>query len=116
MARGLHEKDKKYFGPQWVPILRKAVTDLSWLWSENYGERSSLELVGNRYQLTTRQRLALKRCKALIHSNQVVTTSDSQVLNRVSKWYNLTARVIDKKLPKAWIIDLSNSSSSQKKT
>jgi hypothetical protein len=37
------------------------VADLSWLQGRGYATESALELVGNRYQLTSRQRLAVMR-------------------------------------------------------
>lgn len=42
--------------------LRAAMHDLCWLLDRDYALASAVELVGNRYALTARQRLALKRC------------------------------------------------------
>lgn len=42
--------------------LRQAVRDLSWLRTHGYAERSALKLVGDRYQLRARQRVAVGRC------------------------------------------------------
>jgi len=42
--------------------LRRAVRDLSWLRTHGYAERSALKLVGDRYQLRARQRVAVGRC------------------------------------------------------
>lgn len=42
-------------------MLRCAVGDLSWLVGRGYAERSALTLVGDRYQLRHRQRLAVMR-------------------------------------------------------
>ena len=42
--------------------LRRAVSELSWLLSRGYAETSSLKLVGDRYSLLERQRLAVLRC------------------------------------------------------
>ena len=36
--------------------------DLSWLFSRGYAEPSALKLVGDRYALTERQRIAVRRC------------------------------------------------------
>ena len=44
------------------PVLREAVAHLSWLLSRGYAERSALKLVGDRFQLTERQRIAVMRC------------------------------------------------------
>lgn len=59
--RGAHSNDVILFGPKWIPILREAVGDISWLLSKGYSSNSSLELVGNRYRLNKRQRHALWR-------------------------------------------------------
>lgn len=49
------------FAPKWLPILQEAISDLSFLLTRGYGETSSLEIVGNRYKLNKRQRMALGR-------------------------------------------------------
>ncbi len=60
--RGPHPEDAKLFTPQTQPTLRQAVADMSWLLSNGYADKSSLKLVGDRYELTSRQRLAIMRC------------------------------------------------------
>lgn len=42
--------------------LRRATDDLCWLLNRGYAARSALELVGNRYELSVRQRSAVARC------------------------------------------------------
>jgi hypothetical protein len=59
--RGHHPEDPKLFGPDALPRLGTAVRDLSLLLTRGYAERSSLKLVGDRYELTARQRLAVLR-------------------------------------------------------
>lgn len=59
--RGSHPADQALFGPRMIPILRAATADLCWLLSHGYAHRSSLALVGDRHQLTARQRLAVGR-------------------------------------------------------
>jgi hypothetical protein len=59
--RGPHPADTSLFGPKWVPVLRRAVDELSWLLTRGYPPASTLELVGNRYALTERQRWAVGR-------------------------------------------------------
>jgi len=44
------------------PCLREAVADYSWLLGRRYSTKSALELVGDRYQLAERHRLAVMRC------------------------------------------------------
>ncbi len=60
--RGAAPEDERLFAPGTLPALRAAVSDLSWLLSRGYAIQSSLELVGNRYALRDRQRLAVGRC------------------------------------------------------
>lgn len=60
--RGAAPGDDQLFGADAVPLLREATNDLCWLLSRGYAHTSSLELVGNRYSLRERQRLAVGRC------------------------------------------------------
>ncbi len=62
--RGLAPEDAAAFAPGMLPRLRAAVADLSWLLTRGYAEDSSLKLVGDRHDLTARQRLAVRRCAA----------------------------------------------------
>jgi hypothetical protein len=59
--RGPHPDDGRLFGAPALPKLRTAVAEYSWLLSRGYAEKSALKLVGDRYQLTARQRLAVRR-------------------------------------------------------
>jgi hypothetical protein len=62
--RGKHPNDDRLFGPKWLPVFREAVSDLSFLLSRSYGENAALALVGNRYRLNKRQRMAVLRMSA----------------------------------------------------
>lgn len=70
--RGPHPEDASLFAPDQVPNLREAARDLSWLLTREYAPPSATELVGNRYSLEARQRIAVARCAA----------SESAVLRR----------------------------------
>ena len=59
--RGTHPGDEELFAPAALPALRLATTDMSWLLSHGYAQTSSLKLVGDRHELTARQRLAVGR-------------------------------------------------------
>ena len=59
--RGPHPEDAQLFAPGCWPALRAATADLSWLLSRGYAEPSALKLVGDRFQLTERQRIAVMR-------------------------------------------------------
>ena len=60
--RGRHPDDERLFAPVEWPKLQQGVRDLSWLLSRDYAAVSSLKLVGDRYQLEQRQRIAVARC------------------------------------------------------
>lgn len=59
--RGPAPKDSALFGSAWANKLRAAVADYSLLLTKGYAEKSSLKLVGDRFSLTRRQRLAVMR-------------------------------------------------------
>lgn len=59
--RGQHPDDERLFSETMIPGIRRAVSDYSLLLSKGYAEKSSLKLVGDRFALTERQRLAVMR-------------------------------------------------------
>lgn len=69
--RGKHPNDPKLFNSKWHPIFQEAVNDLCYLLSKAYGAKSALEIVGNRYKLNKRQRLAILRMSS---SEQEIAT------------------------------------------
>ena len=62
--RGPHPKDEQLFSASTLPALQRATRELSWLFSHGYAVDASLKLVGDRYQLESRQRVAVARCAA----------------------------------------------------
>jgi len=60
--RGPHQEDEHLFASSQWPAMQQAVRDLSWLLSGGYAGKSSLKLVGDRFALRERQRIALMRC------------------------------------------------------
>jgi hypothetical protein len=60
--RGPHPQDDELFAPAQHGVLREALSDLCWLLDRGYSDVAALELVGNRYELRARQRLAVQRC------------------------------------------------------
>jgi hypothetical protein len=60
--RGAHPEDAELFSAKHVANLRLAVADYSLLLSKGYAPKSLLKLVGDRFSLTDRQRLAVMRC------------------------------------------------------
>jgi len=59
--RGPHPADAELFAPAVLPRLREAVADFCLLLTKGYAEKSALKLVGDRFSLTQRQRLAVMR-------------------------------------------------------
>ncbi|MHC4126245.1 MAG: DUF434 domain-containing protein, partial [Planctomycetota bacterium] len=59
--RGPHPSDEKLFSPEVVAQLRLAVADFSLLLTKGYSDNSALKLVGDRFSLSKRQRLAVMR-------------------------------------------------------
>ncbi|MEN6576976.1 MAG: DUF434 domain-containing protein [Phycisphaerales bacterium] len=59
--RGPHPDDRELFAPAMLPRLREALADFSMLLTKGYADKSSLKLVGDRFNLTQRQRLAIMR-------------------------------------------------------
>jgi hypothetical protein len=61
MHRGPAPKDERLFAAEKMGVMRAAAVDLCWLLDRDYAARSAIELVGNRYNLVSRQRMALSR-------------------------------------------------------
>jgi hypothetical protein len=59
--RGPHPDDEKLFAPRVIPNLRSALSDFSLLLTMDYADKSALKLVGDKFLLTQRQRLAVMR-------------------------------------------------------
>ena len=59
--RGPDPRDQTLFGPAALPRLRAAVADLAWLLGRGYAGAAALKLVGDRFDLTERQRMAVRR-------------------------------------------------------
>jgi hypothetical protein len=60
--RGPDPRDAEAFAADALPRLRQAVADYSWLLERGYAQPSALKLVGDRWSLTERQRMAVMRC------------------------------------------------------
>lgn len=59
--RGPHPEDEDSFSAAALPGLRNATDDLCWLLSRGYAPASAVKLVGDRYALVNRQRIAVSR-------------------------------------------------------
>ena len=59
--RGPHPSDAKLFAPAAIADLQPALADFSLLLTKGYAEKSALKLVGDKFSLTKRQRLAIMR-------------------------------------------------------
>jgi len=76
--RGPHPDDERLFSAQAVPVLRDAVADLSWLQTRGYADKGALKLVGDRFSLTERQRLAVMRSAC---SDQQLSSRQSRLVS-----------------------------------
>jgi hypothetical protein len=79
--RGQHPSDATLFAADRIPDIQRAVADYSLLLSKGYAEKSSLKLVGDRFSLTERQRLAVMRSAC----------SDEQRASRKSRQLDISA-------------------------
>jgi hypothetical protein len=59
--RGAHPEDKRLFAPSKLDALCGATADLSYLLGRGYAMPSAIKVVGDRYTLHERQRLAVSR-------------------------------------------------------
>ena len=59
--RGSNPEDMKLFTPDRIPDLCSAVDDFSLLLTKGYADKSALKLVGDKFNLTKRQRIAIMR-------------------------------------------------------
>ena len=96
--RGCDPQDPRLFADGHLESLRKAVGDLSWLLTRGYAEKSALKLVGDRYALAARQRLAVRRCtcndEELRWRAETRTTLDDAASRRLAiDGYNLLITV-----------------------
>ncbi len=73
--RGPHPADAELFAPEALPRLREALADFSLLLTKGYADKSALKLVGDRFGLTQRQRLAVMRSAC----------SDQQLQSRLTR-------------------------------
>jgi len=59
--RGAHPEDRKLFADDQLRKIRAAVSELSWLLTREYHITGALKLVGDKFALNDRQRLAVSR-------------------------------------------------------
>lgn len=79
--RGPHPEDRKLFSLENVEKLQAATADLSLLLTKGYAGKSSVKLVGDKFELTERQRLAIMRNAC----------SDQQLKGRLEKQVDIAA-------------------------
>ena len=77
--RGPHPADEKLFAPAAIVDLRAALADFALLLTKGYADKSALKLVGDRFALTERQRLAVMRSAC----------SDQQLTSRTARRVDL---------------------------
>jgi hypothetical protein len=113
--RGPAPEDDRLFATKAWPSLRAATADLCWLLDRAYALHSAAELVGNRYTLTTRQRMAIARsacaddARQRCHSHEVEPAQlhgQELWIDGLNRWVNLARHTIDRHVPHARIIDM----------
>jgi hypothetical protein len=62
--RGPAPADEALFNKAQQGRLARATAHLSWLFDHDYSEKASVKLVGDRFKLLARQRIAIRRCAA----------------------------------------------------
>ncbi len=78
--RGPHPSDEKLFAADKIADIRNALADYLLLLTKGYGNKGALKLVGDRFSLTERQRLAVMRSSC----------SDKQLDSRKKKEISIT--------------------------
>lgn len=73
--RGYDKDDAVCFSESALPLLQKAQMEIKWLLNRGYKIHPVIEMVGNHYQFSIRQRNALQRA----------TASDADLINRLSR-------------------------------
>jgi hypothetical protein len=92
--RGPHPDDAKIFGEGQIQNLKLAVEDFSLLLTKGYAEKSALKLVGDRFSLTQRQRLAVMRCSCSdeqlkCRKNSIIKLNEIEAKKIAIDGYNL---------------------------
>ena len=92
--RGAHPEDPGLFAAEKVSVLRTAVSELSWLLTRGYSMKGALKLVGDRYTLTDRQRLAVSRAACSDQNKErraqtLISTDDVADRNLIVDGFNL---------------------------
>src|SRR2546422_3693048 len=92
--RGAHPEDRNLFNAEQMPVLRTATSDLSWLLTRRYSMKGALKLVGDRYMLTDRQRLAISRAACSDQSKErrartLISTDDVASKELIVDGFNL---------------------------
>jgi hypothetical protein len=92
--RGAHPEDRNLFAAEQMPVLRTATSELSWLLTRGYSMKGALKLVGDRYTLTDRQRLAVSRAACSDqskerHARTLISTDDAACKDLIVDGFNL---------------------------
>ncbi|MEL6177973.1 MAG: DUF434 domain-containing protein [Myxococcota bacterium] len=79
--QGFHPNDPQQFAPDQLHILHQASADMNYLRTRDYADESALKLVGDRYQLSARQRRAIRGAScsdpSLIHRRNAALSADA---------------------------------------
>ena len=96
--RGPHPQDRRLFATGAIENLRTALADFSMLLTKGYADKSALKLVGDKFSLTQRQRLAIMRSACSdqqlnLRKQRQVKTADLAYKPLVIDGYNILITV-----------------------
>lgn len=86
--RGPHPQDHELFSADQLPRLQQACEDLRWLFDRGYVLPSAMKLVGDRYELNSRQRLAVCRstCSQNARERREEHEAEREILGDAELW------------------------------
>lgn len=82
VARGYVPEDKKFFSPDSMVKLEKAAKDIKYLTDSGYNIKNASVFVGNHYELSERQRIALVRS---ISSDKQLSARDNSGIKKLEE-------------------------------
>lgn len=87
--RGFDLNDKRWFSENELLKLKKAHEEIKWLLDRDYKLEAIINFVGGRYQFTTRQRDALKRCTCSTNKEMLRKAKELNINNLIDKTINI---------------------------
>jgi hypothetical protein len=79
--RGKHPSDEKEFSSENLIRIQHAFSDVSYLLDRGYPVNASIEIAGNRYKLSKRQRMAILRCACTSEAKNIRLSKQTDGIN-----------------------------------